>query len=72
MEPILRRITTAQAAQYFYTLALALLAFAIGYDWIADDKLPLWLGLLAALFGMGATGTAALRVRQQRKDGILP
>lgn len=69
---MLSKLTSAKAVQYFYTVALAVLAFAVGYEWIAPDKLPLWLGLTAAVFGMGATGTAAVRVHLQRKDGTLP
>ena len=68
---MLEKLTSAQARQYGYAVATALLAFAVGYDWISADKLPLWLGLLAAVFAMGATGTAALVVRKQRADGTL-
>jgi len=68
---MLERFTTPRIRQYGYALATALLAFAVGYDWIAADKLPLWLGVLAAVFAMGATGTAALVVKAQRRDGTL-
>lgn len=68
---MLEKLTSAQARQYGYSLATALLAFAVGYDWITADQLPLWLGVLAAVFAMGATGTAALVVRKQRTDGTL-
>ena len=67
----MRRLTSARARQYLYAVALAALAFAVGYDWIAPDKLPYWLGLISALLAMGATGTAAVVVRQQRRDGIV-
>ena len=68
---MLEKLTTPQSRQYGYALATALLALAVGYDWISDDKLPLWLGVLAALFAMGATSTAALVVRAQRGNGTL-
>lgn len=71
MTGLLKVLASARARQYLYALALALLAFAVGYEWIAPDKLPYWLGLIAAVFAMGATGTATLAVRQQRKDGTL-
>jgi hypothetical protein len=68
---MLEKLTSAQARQYFYVVSTAALAFAVGYDWIAADKLPLWLGLMAALFAISATGTAAMVVRKQRSDGTL-
>lgn len=62
---------TAQAREYLYAVATAVLALAVGYDWIAPDKLPLWLGLTAAVFAIGATSTAAVVVHRQRKDGTV-
>lgn len=56
---------------WLYTIATALLALLVGYGFIAPDKLPLWLGLVAAVFGMGATSTAGVRLYGQRRDGIL-
>lgn len=69
---MLEKLTSPRVRQYGYALATALLALAVGYDWISDDKLPLWLGVLAAVFAMGATSTATLVVRSQRADGTLP
>jgi hypothetical protein len=67
----LPKLTTAQVCQYLYTVATAALTFAVGYDWIAPDKLPLWMGLIAAILAISVTGTAAVRVRRQRRDGTL-
>ncbi len=69
---MLEKLASPRGREYLYALATAALAFAVGYDWIAPDKLPLWLGLVAALFAIGGTGTAFVAVRQQRKDGTLP
>lgn len=66
-----QNITKAQLCQYLYAVATAALAFAVGYEWIAPDKLPLWLGLIAALLGGTATLTATVRTAKQRKDGTL-
>lgn len=68
---MLQRIDWPRARQWLYGVATAVLALAVGYDWIAPDKLPLWLGLVAALFVISATSTAAVAVRKQRKDGTL-
>lgn len=68
---MLEKLASPRGREYLYAVATAALAFAVGYDWIAPDKLPLWLGLTAALFAIGATGTATAFVHQQRKDGTL-
>ncbi|MCH9729819.1 MAG: hypothetical protein K0U84_09120 [Actinomycetia bacterium] len=68
---MLEKLTTAKARQYFYAVTTALIAFAVGYDWISADKVPLWLGLMAAVFAIGATSTATLVVKKQRADGVL-
>lgn len=71
-QKILSTLISARARQYFYALATAGLALLVGYGFIAPGHVPLWLGFLAALFAIGATGTATVVVRQQRKDGTLP
>lgn len=71
LQKLIANVTSARARNYFYALATAFLAFAVGYDWIAADKLPLWLGLLAAVFAIGAGGTATVTLAKQRRDGIL-
>lgn len=68
---MLTHVTSPRARQYGYAVATALLALLVGYDIIAPDQVPLWLGFVAALFAIGATSTATLVVRQQRKDGTL-
>ena len=71
LDKLIAVATNARAINYFYAVACAMLAFAVGYGWITADKLPLWLGLTSALLGIGATGTAALRLNGQRKEGTL-
>lgn len=71
LETLIAKLTSPKAINWFYTVACAVLAFAVGYDWIAADKLPLWLGLTSAVLGIGATGTASLRLAKQRRDGTL-
>lgn len=68
---MLEKLTNARVRQYFYALATAMLAFAVGYNWIAPDKLPLWLGVFAALFAISATATATVAVAKQRGDGTF-
>jgi hypothetical protein len=67
----MEKFTSAQARQWLYTVVTAALALLVGYDIVAPDQVPLWLGFAAALFAIGATGTAAVAVSKQRKDGTL-
>lgn len=71
LQTIIARLSSARARNYFYALSTAFLAFAVGYDWIAPDKLPLWLTLLAALFAVTSGGTATVVLSRQRKDGTV-
>jgi len=71
LSKIIAAISSARFRNYLYSLACALLAFAVGYDWISPDKLPLWLTLLAALFAITGTGTASLVLAKQRRDGTV-
>lgn len=57
--------------QYLYSTATAVLALLVGYDIVAPDQVPLWLGFAAAVFAISATSTAAVVVSQQRRDGTL-
>lgn len=71
LEKWIARLTSPRGINWLYTVATAALALLVGYGVIAPDKLPLWLALMAATLGMGATGTAALRLHGQRRDGVL-
>ena len=68
---MIEKLATAQGRQWLYTVVTAALAVLVFYDILSADSVPFWLGLAAALFAMSGTGTAALVVRKQRKDGIL-
>lgn len=68
---MIEKLTSAQARQWFYTLITAALAVLVFYGILSPESVPLWLGLAAALFAVSGTGTAALVVRSQRKDGTL-
>lgn len=72
LDKLIATLTSAKARNYLYAVATAFLAFAVGYDWITPDKLPVWLGLLAAIFAIGATSTATVTTYRQRQDGTLP
>ncbi|MGV0793004.1 phage holin [Mycolicibacterium sp. XJ1819] len=68
---MLQKITSPKARLYLYTVATAGLAVLVGYGIVEADKVPLWLGFLAALGALG-NGTAAVAVHQQRRTGTLP
>ena len=70
-DSVLERVTTPQVRQWFYTISTAVLALLVGYDIVAAEQVPLWLGVCAAVFAISATGTAATVVRKQRADGTL-
>jgi len=42
-----------------YVTAAAVLGVLAAYGIVADDKVPLWLTLVSALFGVGAPSLAA-------------
>lgn len=64
------KLPTPAVRQYLYVVATAGLAVAVFYGIVEADAVPLWLGLVAALAAVG-NGTAAVAVKQQRKDGTL-
>lgn len=68
---MLEKLTSAKTRQWFYTLITAGLAVLVFYGVLSPESVPLWLGLAAALFAVSGTGTAAVVVHQQRKDGTL-
>ncbi len=63
---------TPRVRQYGYALSAAVLSLLTGYNIIAPEHVPLWLGVVAAVFAISATSTAAVMVRDQRKTGVLP
>lgn len=71
MAKIIAELSSARVRNYFYALSTAFLAFAVGYDWISPDKLPLWLTLLAAVFAITSGSTATVVLSKQRKDGTV-
>lgn len=71
LDKIIATVSGARFRNWFYGICTAFLAFAVGYDWIAPDKLPLWLGLLAAIMAIGGGTTATIKLAQQRRDGVL-
>lgn len=71
LDKIVALLSSARTRNYFYALSTAFLAFAVGYDWISPDKLPLWLSLLAAVFAITSGSTATMVLSKQRKDGTV-
>ncbi|MCG7610324.1 hypothetical protein [Mycobacterium sp. CnD-18-1] len=70
LDKIAAKLTDPKTRLWLYTVASALLAVLVGYGVVEADKVPLWLGLFAAV-GMVGNGTAAVNTRRQIKDGIL-
>lgn len=65
------KLTSARGRQWMYSISTALLALLVGYNIVAPEHVPLWLGFVAALLAISATSTAAVTVKQQRDAGIL-
>lgn len=51
-------LMTAKGRAYIYTIAIAAIAVAVGYQLLSPEHSALWLGLIAALLGIGANVTA--------------
>lgn len=62
---------TAKQRQRLYLTALAGLALLAGYNIIDQGSVPLWVELVGSALGITGTGTAAVTVAKQRKDGTL-
>lgn len=60
---------TPQVRQWLYVVLTAAVPLLIAYGIVDAVQAALWLALAAAVLG---TGTAAVAVRKQRKDGTLP
>jgi hypothetical protein len=67
--PSLGDIFTPQVRQYLYLVITAAVPLLVTRGILDSDDVYLWLGLATAVLG---TGTAAVNVRRQRKDGTLP
>lgn len=67
---IAAKLTDPKTRLYLYGIATALLAILVGYGVIEADKVPLWLGLFAAV-GAVSTTTAGVNLVKQRRDGTL-
>lgn len=65
----------AEKRQWVYRSGVAGIAILIGYKLIAPEHAPLWLDLLAEIFGFGGGGAAALTadrtLKRQRADGTV-
>ncbi|UGU31398.1 hypothetical protein LT350_00030 [Mycolicibacterium smegmatis] len=67
---MLDKLTPARR-QWLYGVAVSALAVAVLYKVVAPEHVPAWLDLIANILGVGGTGTAAVVLNQQRKDGTL-
>lgn len=70
LDKLIATVTSPKARLWLYTVATAVLAILVGYGIVEADKVPLWLGLIAALGALG-NGTAAANIHRQIKDGTL-
>lgn len=70
LQKIVATATSPKARLWLYSVATAVLAILVGYGIVEADKVPLWLGLIAALGALG-NGTAAVNTHRQIKDGVL-
>jgi len=62
---------TAQHRNWLYGVACSTLLVLVAYNLVAPEHAPLWLDLTANILGIGGTGTAAVVLKGQRKDGTL-
>lgn len=60
---------TPQVRQWLYVVVTAAVPLLIVYGILDAETAALWLGLAAAVLG---TGTAAVAVANQRRNGVLP
>lgn len=60
-------LRTAAGRKSIYGIAIAAIALVAGYGLIDPEKIPLWLGLIAALLGLAAPITA---LRNITPDGF--
>lgn len=66
---------TAAQRQWLYRIAVAAIALLVFYNVIGPEHAPLWLDLAVNVLGVGvptaASGTAALKINRQMKNGTL-
>lgn len=60
-------LSTAAGRKAIYAVAIAAIALVAGYGIIDPEKIPLWMGLIAALLGVAAPITA---LRNITPDGF--
>lgn len=58
-----------QARQYLYGIITVAMPILVAYGIVDANQVVLWLALAGQVL---ATGTAAVAVAQQRKNGVLP
>lgn len=68
---MLDKLTTPKARNWLYGIAAAALTAAVAYNLVAPEHVPVWLDLAANILGVGGTGTAAVVLKHQRKDGTV-
>lgn len=66
------KLPSAQTRQWAYRVILAAIPLLVVVGLIAPEQVGLWLGLAAAILGIGATGLANTALSQQRQDGTIP
>lgn len=49
----MRWLATERGRAYLYRVLLAVLLLLVAYDVVAADDVPLWVGMVAALLGVG-------------------
>jgi NAD(P)H-dependent flavin oxidoreductase YrpB (nitropropane dioxygenase family) len=65
----LAKYLTPQVRQWLYVILTATVPLLMAYGILDAEKAALWLGMGGAVLG---TGTAAIAVATQRKNGTLP
>lgn len=72
---MLEKNTTARQRQWLYGISLAAIALLVTYKIVDPAHAPLWLDLVVNIVGIGtptaASGTAAVVLKEQRKDGTV-
>lgn len=66
---LIAKYLTPRVRQWLYIVVTAGVPLLIAYGIVDAVQAALWLALAAAVLG---SGTAAVAVRSQRKDGTLP
>ncbi|MCC9182552.1 phage holin [Mycolicibacterium mageritense] len=64
-------IPSPKTRQYLYNVATVAAPLLVVYGVIDAGTLGLWLAVAGAILGLGATGQAAINLKQQRDNGTL-